>query len=114
LTTTVNNIEHIESNSFNGINVIKVYLQLHASVNAAIAETTAACQAILKALPPGITPPNILSYNAANVPVLQLSVAYCCVIDRRYDPPLSGFLAKHRCCGNLYPTLNLLLHTGSS
>src|SRR6266446_9597347 len=74
LTTTVNNIEHIESNSFNGIDVIKVYLQPNASVDAAIAETTAACQAILKTLPPGITPPNVLSYNAANVPVLQLSV----------------------------------------
>ena len=74
LTTTVNNIEHIESNSFNGINVIKVYLQPGASVDAAIAESSAACQAILKSLPAGITPPNILSYNAANVPVLQLSV----------------------------------------
>src|SRR6202048_5573090 len=74
LTTTVNNIEHIESNSFNGINVIKVYLQPHASVDAAIAETSAARQAILKSLPAGITPPNILSHNAANVPVLQLSV----------------------------------------
>src|SRR6202163_4567920 len=74
LTTTVNNIEHIESNSFNGINVIKVYLQPGASVDAAIAEASAACQAILKSLPAGITPPNILSYNAANVPVLQLSV----------------------------------------
>src|SRR6266853_2379933 len=75
LTTTVNNIEHIESNSFNGIDVIKVYLQPGASVDAAIAETTAACQAILKTLPAGITPPNVLSYNAANVPVLRLSVS---------------------------------------
>jgi multidrug efflux pump subunit AcrB len=74
LTTTVNNIEHLESNTFNGIDVIKVYLQPGASVDAAIAETTAACQAILKTLPAGITPPNVLSYNAANVPVLQLSV----------------------------------------
>src|SRR5258708_28553005 len=74
LTKTVNNIEHLESNSYNGIVVIKVYLQPGASVDAAIAETTAACQAILKTLPAGITPPNVLSYNAANVPVLQLSV----------------------------------------
>src|SRR6201997_3477755 len=74
LTTTVNNIEHLESNTFNGIDVIKVYLQPGASVDAAIAETTAACQAILKTLPAGITPPNVLSYNAAHVPVLQLSV----------------------------------------
>jgi multidrug efflux pump subunit AcrB len=72
LTTTVNNIEHLESSTFNGIDVIKVYLQPGASVDAAIAETTAACQAILKTLPAGITPPNVLSYNAANVPVLQL------------------------------------------
>jgi hypothetical protein len=50
LTTTVNNIEHLESNTFNGIGVIKVYLQPGANVDAAIAETTAACQAILKAL----------------------------------------------------------------
>ena len=74
LTTSVNNIEHIESNSFNGISVIKVYLHQGASVDAAISEVTAECQTILKTLPPGITPPNILSYNAANVPVLELSV----------------------------------------
>src|ERR1700693_3055816 len=74
LTTSVNNIEHIESNSFNGIAVIKVYLQPQASVDAAIAEATAECQTILKSLPPGMSPPNIRSYNAANVPVLQLSV----------------------------------------
>jgi multidrug efflux pump subunit AcrB len=74
LTTSVNNIEHIESNSFNGIAVIKVYLHQGASVDAAISEVTAECQTILKTLPPGITPPNILSYNAANVPVLELSV----------------------------------------
>ena len=74
LTTSVNNIEHLESNSFNGIAVIKVYLHQGASVDAAISEVTAECQTILKTLPPGITPPNILSYNAANVPVLELSV----------------------------------------
>jgi multidrug efflux pump subunit AcrB len=74
LTTSVDNIEHMESNSFNGISVIKVYLQQGASVDAAITEVTAECQNILKALPTGITPPNVLSYNAANVPVLELSV----------------------------------------
>jgi multidrug efflux pump subunit AcrB len=73
-TTNVNNIEHIESNSFNGIAVIKIYLQPGSSIDAAIAEVTAECQTILKSQPPGTTPPNILSYNAANVPVLQLSV----------------------------------------
>jgi multidrug efflux pump subunit AcrB len=73
-TTNVNNIEHIESNSFNGIDVIKIYLHQGASIDGAIAEVTASCQTILKTLPPGTTPPNILSYNAANVPILQLSV----------------------------------------
>src|ERR1700682_3836928 len=57
LTTTVNNIQHIESNSFNGINVIKAYLQPGASVDAAIAETSAACQAILQSLPAGVISP---------------------------------------------------------
>jgi len=75
LTTSVNNIEHIESNSFNGIAVIEVYLHQGASVDAAIGEVTAGCQTILKTLPTGITPPNILSYNAADVPVLELSVS---------------------------------------
>jgi multidrug efflux pump subunit AcrB len=73
-TTTVNNIEHIESNSFNGIAVVKIYLHPAASIDAAIAEVTASCQTILKAMPAGTTAPNILSYNAANVPILQLSV----------------------------------------
>jgi multidrug efflux pump subunit AcrB len=73
-TTTVNNIEHIESNSFNGIAVVKIYLHQGASIDAAIAEVTASCQTILKTMPPGTTAPNILSYNAANVPILQLSV----------------------------------------
>jgi multidrug efflux pump subunit AcrB len=73
-TTNVNNIEHIESNSFSGISVIKIYLYQGVSIDAAIAEVTASCQTILKTMPPGATAPNILSYNAANVPILQLSV----------------------------------------
>jgi len=59
-TTSVNDIEHIESNSFNGIAVIKIYLHPGASIDAAIAEVTAECQTILKTMPPGATPPNIL------------------------------------------------------
>jgi multidrug efflux pump subunit AcrB len=74
ITTTVNDIQHIESNSFTGIAVIKVFLQPSAKVEGAIAEVSSACGTILKALPPGTTPPSIIAYNAANVPVLQLSV----------------------------------------
>jgi len=74
ITTTVNNIEHIESQSIRGTSVIKIYFQGGADVNAAEAEVTAICQTLIKPLPPGITPPLIIRYNAADVPVIQLSL----------------------------------------
>ena len=74
MTTTVNNIEHIESQSVRGTSVIKIYFQPGADVNAAEAEVTAICQTLIKPLPPGITPPLIIRYNAADVPVIQLSL----------------------------------------
>jgi CzcA family heavy metal efflux pump len=74
LTTTVNNIEHLESQSFRGTSVIKIYLQPGADPSAAEAEVTALCQEILRPLPPGITPPLVMRYNAADVPVIQLSM----------------------------------------
>src|SRR5437588_1483869 len=74
LTTTVNNIEHMESQSFRGVSVIKIYFQPGANVNAAEAEVTALCQEILKPLPPGILPPLVIRYNATDVPVVQLSL----------------------------------------
>jgi multidrug efflux pump subunit AcrB len=70
-TTTVSGIEHIESQSLNGVSVTKVFLQPGTSVDAAIAEVTAVSQAILKTFPPAATPPLILRYSASNVPVLQ-------------------------------------------
>ncbi|HXB58115.1 MAG TPA: efflux RND transporter permease subunit, partial [Candidatus Acidoferrales bacterium] len=75
LTTTVNNIDHIESTSYNGIGVIKVFFQPKVSVATAVAQITAVCQTILKAMPPGITPPLIVQYNASTVPVLQYSLS---------------------------------------
>ena len=74
MTTTVNNIDHIESQSVRGTSVIKIYFQPGADVNAAEAEVTAICQTLIKPLPPGITPPLIIRYNAADVPVIQLSL----------------------------------------
>src|SRR5258705_4832051 len=74
MTTTVSNIEHIESVSLRGTSVIKLYFQPNADVNAAIGKVTAICQTLLKPLPPGITPPLILQYNAADVPVLMISL----------------------------------------
>jgi multidrug efflux pump subunit AcrB len=75
LTTAVNNLEHIESQSMDGIGVIKLFFQPHANLYAAIAQTTAACQTQLKQLPPGTTPPFVLSYNASTVPILQLALS---------------------------------------
>ncbi len=71
LTTTVDNIEHIESESLYGIGIVKIFLQPNASVPAGIAQVTSVSQAVLKQLPPSITPPLVLSYSATNVPVNQ-------------------------------------------
>src|SRR5438132_1897013 len=75
LTTTVDNIEHIESQSLYGIAVVKIFLQPNASVPAAIAQVTSVSQAVLKQLPTGITPPLVLSYSATNVPVLGVGLS---------------------------------------
>src|SRR3984885_1469586 len=74
LTTTVDNIEHIESTTINGTAIVKIYLQPGASIDRANAEITAASQTILKQLPPGSLPPLILNYNASTVPILQLGL----------------------------------------
>ena len=73
LTATVNDIEHIESNSYNGVGVIKVFLHQGASVDAGVAQITAVAQTILRLLPPGQTPPLIIRYNASTIPILQYS-----------------------------------------
>src|SRR6202041_4060108 len=75
LTTTVDNIEHIESQSLYGVAVVKVYLQPNANVDGAIAEVIAEAQATLKQLPPGITPPLVIRYDASTVPILQLGLS---------------------------------------
>ena len=75
LTTSVNNIEHIESQSLNGVAVIKVFLQPTANIDGAISEVIAEAQVGLKQFPPGITPPLVLSYDASSVPILQLGLS---------------------------------------
>jgi multidrug efflux pump subunit AcrB len=75
LTTTVNNIEHIESSSYNGIGVIKVFFRQGTSVDAGVAQITAVSQTVLRAMPPGTTPPLIIQYNASTVPILQYGVS---------------------------------------
>ena len=75
LTTTVDNIEHIESQSLYGIAVVKVFLQPAANIQQGIAQITAVSQTQLKQLPVGTTPPLILAYSASSVPVLQLALS---------------------------------------
>ena len=75
LTTTVNDIEHIEANAYNGIGVIKAFFREGTSVDAGVAQVTAISQTVLKSMPPGITPPLIIRYSASTVPILQYSVS---------------------------------------
>ena len=75
LTTTVNDIEHIESNAYNGIGVIKVFFREGTSVDAGVAQVTAISQTIIRSLPPGTTPPLIIRYSASTVPILQYSIS---------------------------------------
>ncbi len=75
LTTTVGDIEHIESQSIDGRAIIKIFFQPNANINAAMAQVTAVSQPVLRQLPPGITAPFLLAYNASSVPILQLGLA---------------------------------------
>ena len=75
LTTTVNDIEHIESQSMPGIGIIKIFFQPNADIRTANAQVTAISQAVLKQMPPGVSPPLVLSYSAATVPILQLALS---------------------------------------
>jgi multidrug efflux pump subunit AcrB len=74
LTTTVNDIEHIESQSYSGVSVIRIYFQPNAKVEMALAQVTAISQTLLRIFPPGMTPPNIVKYDASSVPILQLGL----------------------------------------
>jgi multidrug efflux pump subunit AcrB len=74
LTTAVNNIEHLESQSVRGTSVIKMFFQPGTDISGAVAQVTALSQTVLKPLPPGIIPPIVLQYNAASVPVIMLSL----------------------------------------
>ncbi|MFA7307891.1 MAG: efflux RND transporter permease subunit [Hyphomicrobium sp.] len=74
LTTTVNDIEHIEGNSYNGIGVVKIFFHPQVNISVANAQVTAIAQTMLKQMPPGATAPLILNYSASTVPILQLAL----------------------------------------
>ena len=75
LTTTVDNIEHIESTTVSGQAIVKIFLQPTASLDTANAQVTAVSQTILRQLPPGALPPLIINYSASSVPILQLGLS---------------------------------------
>jgi len=75
LTTTVSDIEHIESQSLGGIAIIKIYFQPNVNIQTAIAQVVASSQSVLRQMPPGITPPLVIKYTASSVPVIQLGMS---------------------------------------
>ncbi len=75
LTTTVNDIEHTSSTSYQGVAVVRVYFQPNVKVELAMSQITAVVQTILRVLPPGTFPPNILKYDASSVPIVQLGLS---------------------------------------
>src|SRR5215471_4828525 len=75
MTTTVNSIEHIEATAYNGVGLIRVYLQPGANIDLAISQIVAVNQTILRTLPPGIFPPLVVQYDASSVPILQLGLS---------------------------------------
>jgi multidrug efflux pump subunit AcrB len=75
LTTTVNDIEHITANSYNGVGIVKIFFQPNVDIRTANAQVTAVSQTIIKQMPPGATPPLILNYSASTVPIVQLALS---------------------------------------
>jgi CzcA family heavy metal efflux pump len=75
LTTTVNDIDHVESQSMQGIGIVKIFFQPGADIRTANAQVTAVSQTLLRQLPPGTTPPLILNYSASTVPIVQLALS---------------------------------------
>src|SRR5271170_8020733 len=75
ITTLVDNIQHIESTTYNGMSVVKIYLQPGASLETANAQVTAASQFMLRQLPPGTLPPQIINFSASSVPILQIGLS---------------------------------------
>src|SRR3954453_17100711 len=75
LTTTVNDIEHIEANSYNGVGIVKIFFQPNVDIRTANAQVTAISQTLIRAMPPGATPPLIINYTASTVPIIQVALS---------------------------------------
>jgi multidrug efflux pump subunit AcrB len=94
LTTSVNDIEHIESQSMFGVGVIRIYFQPGARIEAAVAQVTATSQAILKIMPPAINPPYIVQYSATSVPVVQIAVSSDTLTEQQIYDYASNFIIQ--------------------
>ncbi|MBY0341850.1 MAG: efflux RND transporter permease subunit [Rhodocyclaceae bacterium] len=92
LTTTVNDIEHIESQSLAGVAVIKVFFQPGANIQTALAQVTSVVQTMLRQLPAGATPPLIIKYSASSVPVIQLGLSSVSMPEQRVFDTAVNFL----------------------
>src|ERR1700728_530259 len=92
LTTTVDNIQHLESTTVNGQAIVKIFLQPHASLDTANAQVTAISQTILRQMPPGTLPPIIINYSASSVPILQLGLSGRGLSEQRLNDLGQNFL----------------------
>src|SRR5208337_122635 len=92
MTTTVNDIQRIESQSLRGLSVIKDFFQPGAQVEAGVAQINAISETLLRPLPPGITPPLILQYNAASVPVLLISLSSDTLAEQELNDLANNFI----------------------
>ncbi len=92
LTTTVNDIEHIESESLSGFSIIKIFFQPNANIPTAIAQVVAIEQAQLKQLPPGILPPLVIKYSASSIPIIQLGLSSATMTEQAVFDAAVNFL----------------------
>jgi multidrug efflux pump subunit AcrB len=92
MTTTVNDIEHIESQSLPGVAIVKVFFHPGVNINGAVSQVTAVSQTVLKRMPPGITPPLVLTYNASSVPILQLALSSKTLLDNQLFDISNNFI----------------------
>src|SRR6202012_3067220 len=95
LTTTVDNIEHIESTTVNGTAIVKIFLQPNASIDRANAQVTAISQTILRFLAPGALPPLVVDFNASTVPILQLGLSGRGLTESQLNDIALNFLRTH-------------------
>ena len=75
LTTTVNDIEHTETQSLNGVGLVKVFFQPNVKIDMAVAQITSISQTVIKSMPAGTTPPLVIVYSASSVPILQFALS---------------------------------------